>query len=146
MEDIATLPVAVQRHVHEFRIRFSDIDSQGHVNNCRFLTYLEDARLEMFHADPVRNGEPPVRGMVIARHEIDYRRPLMFDIEPLRVETWVTEAGAASFRLAYEVRDDEHVYATAASLIVAYDVEAVRPRRFTRQERDYIGRYLQQAP
>jgi acyl-CoA thioester hydrolase len=146
MEDIATLPVAVQRHVHEFRIRFGDIDSQGHVNNCRFLTYLEDARLEMFHADPVRNGEPPVRGMVIARHEIDYLRPLTFGIEPIRVETWVTEAGAVSFRLAYEVRDDEHVYATATSLVVAYDVEAVRPRRFTRQERERIGRYLHQAP
>jgi acyl-CoA thioester hydrolase len=145
MEDIATMPVAGQRHVHEFRIRFSDIDSQGHVNNVRFLTYLEDARLEMFHADPVREGEHPVRGMVIARHEIDYRRPLMFGIEPVRVESWVTQAGAVSFRLAYEVRDDEHVYATAASLIVAYDVDAVRPRRFTPQERERIGRYLHPA-
>lgn len=142
---MVTLPAADRRHVYEFRIRFSDIDSQGHVNNCRFLTYLEDARLEMFHADPVRKGEPPVRGMVIARHEIDYRRPLLFGIDPVRVETWITDAGAVSFELAYEVRDDQHVYATASSVVVAYDVQAIRPRRFTPQEREYIGRYLDPA-
>jgi acyl-CoA thioester hydrolase len=145
MADTVPVPAAERRHVHEFHIRFGDIDSQGHVNNVRFLGYLEDARLEMFHSDPVRKGEQPVRGMVIARHGIDYRRPLLFTVDPVRVETWVTRLGAASFELAYEVRDDEQVYVTATSAVVAYDVEAARPRRFTVQEREYIGRYLYPA-
>ncbi|GAA3927355.1 thioesterase family protein [Actinomadura viridis] len=135
-------PAAERRHVHEFKLRFGDIDSQGHVNNVKFLGYLEDARLEMFHGDPVRKGEKPVRGMVIARHEIDYRHPLLPTVYPIRVETWVTEARAASFTLAYEVRDDEHVYAEAVSVLVAFDVEAGRLRRFTAEEREFIGRYL----
>ena len=60
------LPAAEYRHVYEFYIRFGDIDSQGHVNNVKFLGYLEDARLEMFHGDPVRKGD------VIARiHPVD---------------------------------------------------------------------------
>lgn len=141
MQDIQH-PPADFRHVYEFSIRFGDIDSQGHVNNCKFLTYLEDARLEMFHSDLVRKGLEPVRGMVVARHEIDYRRPLLPSVHPLRVETWVTEARIASCRLAYEVRDDEHVYATATSVLVAYDVEAGRARRFTPLEREFVGRYL----
>src|SRR5260370_20630222 len=62
----APLPPAEYRHVFEFHTRFGQVDSQGHVNNCHFLTYLEDARLEMFHSDPVRKGEPPIKGMVIA--------------------------------------------------------------------------------
>ncbi|MGI5164351.1 acyl-CoA thioesterase [Spirillospora sp. CA-253888] len=136
------LPPADFRHVYEFKIRFGDIDSQGHVNNVKFLGYLEDARLEMFHGDPVRKGEEPVRGMVIARHEIDYRRPLLPTVYPIRVETWVTEARAASFKLAYEVRDDEQVFATATSTLVAFDVDNNRLRRFTPQEREFIGRYL----
>jgi acyl-CoA thioester hydrolase len=131
------------RHVYEFRVRFGDIDSQLHVNNVKFLGYLEDARLEMFHADPIRKGEPPVRGMVIARHEIDYLKPLVGVIDPVRVETWVTEARIASFKLAYEVRDDEHIYAKATSSVVAYDPEAGRLRRFTPQEREYICRFLE---
>ncbi|MEU6039126.1 thioesterase family protein [Actinomadura sp. NPDC047616] len=129
------------RHVYEFHIRFGDIDSQGHVNNVKFLGYLEDARLEMFHGDPVRKGEEPVRGMVVARHEIDYVRPLLPSVYPVRVETWITEARAASFTLAYEVRDDEHVYARAVSVMVAFDVEAGRLRRFTPREREFIARY-----
>lgn len=137
-----TLPPAEYRHVYEFHIRFGDIDSQGHVNNVKFLGYLEDARLEMFHGDPVRKGERPVRGMVISRHEIDYRHPLLPTVYPIRVETWVTEARAASFKLAYEVRDDEHVYAEAVSTLVAFDVEANRLRRFTPEEREFIGRYV----
>jgi acyl-CoA thioester hydrolase len=137
-----SLPPAEYRHVYEFNVRFGDIDSQGHVNNVKFLGYLEDARLEMFHGDPVRKGEQPVRGMVISRHEIDYRRPLLPTVYPVRVESWVTQARAASCKLAYEVRDDEHVYAEARSVVVAFDLQTGRPRRFTTEEREFIGRYL----
>ncbi|WP_131739517.1 acyl-CoA thioesterase [Actinomadura roseirufa] len=136
------LPAAAYRHVYEFNIRFGDIDSQGHVNNVKFLGYLEDARLEMFHGDPVRKGEQPVRGMVISRHEIDYRQPLLPTVYPIRVETWVTECRAASFKLAYEVLDDENVYATATSTLVAFDVSEGRLRRFTAEEREFIGRHM----
>lgn len=135
-------PPAEYRHVYEFKIRFGDIDSQGHVNNVKFLGYLEDARLEMFHGDPVRKGEEPVRGMVIARHEIDYLRPLLPTVYPIRVETWVTEVRAASFKLAYEIRDDEQVFAAATSTLVAFDPENNRMRRFTPYEREFISRYL----
>lgn len=134
-------PSAQFRHVHRFHVRFGDIDSQGHVNNVKFLGYLEDARLEMLHSDPVRKGEQPVRGMVVVRHEIDYRRPLLFTVDPVRVETWVTELRAASCRLAYEVRDAERVYATATSTLAAFDVAKGRPRRFTEAERKLLSRY-----
>ncbi|MUN38786.1 acyl-CoA thioesterase [Actinomadura litoris] len=136
------LPEAEYRHVYEFYLRFGDIDSQGHVNNVKFLGYLEDARMEMFHGGPVRKGEQPVRGMVISRHEIDYRLPLLPTVHPVRVESWVTEARVASFKLAYEVRDDENVYAVATSTLVAFDASTNRLRRFTEEEREFIGRYL----
>jgi acyl-CoA thioester hydrolase len=130
-----------RRHVHEFHVRFGDIDSLGHVNNCRYLTYLEDARVAMFFTDPVREGREPLRGLVVARHEIDYRRPLLFGPDPVRVETTVTEVRAASFALAYEIRDDDHVYARASSVIVGYDVERGRTRRFTERERAFLAAY-----
>ena len=148
MEDTATLhrpEGTAYRHVYEFHIRFGDIDSQMHVNNVKFLGYLEDARLAMFHADPVRAGLEPVRGMVVSRHEIDYKVPLAGVIHPIRVETWVTELRAASFKLAYEVRDADNLYATATSTLVAFDVENARLRRYTPEERAYIARFLKPA-
>ncbi|GAA0371912.1 acyl-CoA thioesterase [Actinoallomurus spadix] len=130
-------------HVHEFHVRFGDIDSLGHVNNCRYLTYLEDARVAMFYTDPDREGRPrPLHGLVVARHEIDYRRPLLLRPEPVRVETRVTEIRAASFRLAYEVCDDEHVYARAVSVMVGYDLEQGRTRRFDDEEAAFLRQYL----
>src|SRR6476661_6028592 len=89
-----------RRHVHEFHVRFGDIDALGHVNNCRYLTYLEDARIAMFRLDPMREGREPLNGLVIARHEIDYKRPLLFGPDSVRVETWVTGVRAASFSVA----------------------------------------------
>src|SRR3954465_11084907 len=96
-----------RRHVHEFQVRFGDIDVLGHVNNCSYLTYLEDARIALFRLDPLREGREPLKGLGGARHEIDYKWPLLFGPDPVRVETWVTEVRAGSFAMAYEVRDDE---------------------------------------
>ncbi|NUP67741.1 MAG: acyl-CoA thioesterase [Nonomuraea sp.] len=125
-------------------VRFADIDSQGHVNNVRFLDYLEDARFAMFAVDPVRAGEQPLGGLVVTRHEIDYRRPLGLRPDPIRVETWVTGIRPVRFTLAYEIRDDDTVYATATSVIVAYDVERAAPRRLTEDELLQLKRYSTQ--
>jgi acyl-CoA thioester hydrolase len=130
-----------RRHVHEFHVRFGDIDVLGHVNNCRYLTYLEDARISMFRLDLIREGREPLKGLVVARHEIDYKRPLLFGPDPVRVETWVTEVRAGSFALAYEVRDDERVYAKASSVIVAYDLDKAGARRLGEDEIAFLKTY-----
>jgi acyl-CoA thioester hydrolase len=130
-----------RRHVHEFHVRFGDIDVLGHVNNCRYLTYLEDARISMFRLDLIREGREPLKGLVVARHEIDYKRPLLFGPDPVRVETWVTEVRAGSFALAYEIRDDERVYAKASSVIVAYDLDKAGARRLGEDEIAFLKTY-----
>lgn len=140
--DVETVDEPPCPHVHEFHVRFGDIDSLGHVNNCTYLTYLQDARVAMFFTDPAREGRRPLRGLVVARHEIEYKRPLLFGPDPVRVETWVTEIRAASFGLSYEIRDDEHVYARASSVIVTYDVKAGRTRRLSDQERAFLEGYV----
>ncbi|MEV7011325.1 thioesterase family protein [Streptosporangium sp. NPDC051022] len=131
-----------RKHVFLRAVRFADVDSQGHVNNVRFLDYLEDARLELFHLDPHREGEAPFSGLVVARHEIDYRRPLTFRADPVRVESWVTEIKPVRFILNYEIRDDETTFVRARSVLVAYDVKKAMPRRLEQYELDYLERFL----
>ncbi|MCK2217983.1 acyl-CoA thioesterase [Actinomadura sp. ATCC 31491] len=122
-------------------VRFGDVDSQGHVNNVRFLDYLEDARFAMFAIDLHKAGEQPFGGLVVTRHEVDYRRPLGFRPDPVRVETWVEEVRAVRFRLRYEIRDDAELYVTASSVIAAYDVERAAPRRLGEDELAYLKRF-----
>ena len=36
------------RYVYESPLRWSDMDAYGHVNNARFLTLYEEARVALF--------------------------------------------------------------------------------------------------
>jgi acyl-CoA thioester hydrolase len=82
-------------------------------------------------------------GTVVAGHVFDYKRPLVYRADPVRVEIWVTKIGVASFICAYEVRDDGVVYATAKTTLVPFDLAAQSPRRLAPEEKFYLEQYLQ---
>ncbi|WP_310742261.1 thioesterase family protein [Microbispora sp. H13382] len=128
------------RYVFERKVRFADVDSLGHVNNVRFFDYLEDARVSMLWDRP-REVAGRRQDLVVARHEIDYRRPLTFRTDPVRVEVWVPEISRVRFTLAYEIRDDETLYVEARTIMVAYDAAAARPRRLDEDELTYLRRF-----
>ncbi|MEO3754964.1 thioesterase family protein [Streptomyces sp. B6B3] len=118
------------------------MDSFGHVNNVVFLRYLEEARIDLFFRVAAEAaGGSFSSGSVVARHEIDYLRPLTYRPEPVTVETWVTRLGGASIHVAYEVRDADVVYARATSVVVVYDLERGAPRRMTPEERSFVEKY-----
>ena len=134
-----------RRHVYECPISWGDMDAFGHVNNVNFLRYLEDARAAMLFLDAVNAGLDGMASLVVSRHEVDYRRPLQWRAEPVRVETWVCEIRPARFTLGYQVCDDEAVYVEASSVLVAYDFDGQRPRRLSEQERAFLEGYLDGA-
>ena len=137
-----TQRTAARRHVFLCPLRWADMDSFGHVNNVVFLRYLEQARVDwMFVTAKEAGVEDFSLGTVVARHEIDYRRPLVYRSEPVRVESWVTQIANASFTVAYEVMDDTQVYATASTKLVPYNLAESRPRRVTPAERGYLEQY-----
>ncbi|MEU6158393.1 thioesterase family protein [Streptomyces sp. NPDC047130] len=133
------------RHLYRCPLRWSDMDAYGHVNNVVFLRYLEEARVDMlFHPE---QDHAFARGTVVARHEIDYRRQLVHRHAPVDVEVWVTKVRAASFTLAYEVKDtgsgDEPdlVYARASTVMAPFDFTLQQPRRLTEGERYFLQKY-----
>lgn len=117
------------------------MDAYGHVNNVVFLRYLEEARIDFLF----RPDKDFQQGSVVARHEIDYKRQLVHRHHPVDIELWVTEIRAASFTLAYEVKDGDRIYVTASTVIVPFDFEAQRPRRITAEEREFLQEYTDDA-
>ena len=113
------------------------MDAYGHVNNVVFLRYLEEARIN-FLFRPEKDFK---QGSVVARHEIDYKRQLVHRHAPVDIELWVTEIRAASFTIAYEVKDGAEVYVRASTVIVPFDFAAQRPRRITTEEREFLEEY-----
>jgi acyl-CoA thioester hydrolase len=127
------------RFVHEVHMRWSDMDAYRHINNTAYLAYLEQARVAMFfdRAGDSYNGFSS--GTVISRHEIDYRRPVVYHPEPLQLELWIDEVRAASFTVLYEVFDGGRLAARAATTCVTFDFQNDRPRRLTAEERGSLA-------
>ncbi|MDO0927665.1 thioesterase family protein [Streptomyces sp. TG1A-8] len=126
------------RHIYRCPLRWADMDAYGHVNNVVFLRYLEEARIDFLF----RPDKDFRQGSVVARHEIDYKRQLVHRHEPVDIELWVTQIRAASFTIAYEVKDGDLVYVRASTVIVPFDFETQRPRRITDEEREFLGEYM----
>jgi acyl-CoA thioester hydrolase len=150
------------RHIYLCPLRWADMDPFGHVNNTLFVAYLEQARVDLLFHRAARLGVTTMGdGMVVARHEIDYLRPVRYRHRPLRIETWCSRLAGASFTLDYEIYDapddgdgsdpaaaDDAPWLLAArarSLMVPYDLAASRPRRLTPAEREFVGRFTEAA-
>jgi acyl-CoA thioester hydrolase len=129
------------RFSYDCPVRWSDLDAFGHVNNARFLTLYEEARAAlMFLAARAEGITTLEAGTVIARHEVDYLRPVDFG-EPVRIELWLSDIRNASFRVWYELFDDGRLASRATSVLVPYDLTAGRPRRLSTTERDFLSRW-----
>jgi acyl-CoA thioester hydrolase len=119
-------------------MRWGDMDAYAHVNNTAYVTYLEQARIAMFYD---RYGATMARGTVIARHEIDYLRPVVYHPQPLRIELWVDEVRGASFVVRYEVFDKAVLVCRAATRCVPFDFTTDRPRRMSPVEREQLSQF-----
>jgi acyl-CoA thioester hydrolase len=128
--------------VYDASVRWSDMDVYGHVNNARFLTLYEEARVAMFFVGAREHGLGSFEeGIVIARHEIDYLRPVDYG-EPVRIEMWVSDLRAASFTVAYELFDDGTLASRARSVCVPYNLAQGHPRRLSAEERKFLQPYI----
>ncbi|WP_329103544.1 acyl-CoA thioesterase [Micromonospora sp. NBC_01699] len=150
-----TSPVAAEhppaaRYVYHCALRWSDLDAYGHVNNARFLTLYEEARVAlMFVGGRAWGLNSFADGVVIARHEVDYLRPVDYALgrataeqaPMVRIELWVEEIKASRFTIGYELFDGETLASRARSVLVPYDLEQGRPRRLTEDERAFLRPY-----
>lgn len=126
------------RFVYRCAMRWSDMDAYAHVNNTSYVVYLEQARVAMFFD---RYDASFAKGTVIARHEIDYLRPVVYHPEPLRLELWVEHVRGASFTVRYEVFDGDSMAARASTVCVPFDFTSDRPRRLTDEERGRLAEF-----
>ena len=127
---------------YDAAVRWSDLDAYGHVNNARFLTLYEEARVAMFFVGARAHGLGSFEeGIVISRHEIDYLRPVDYG-HPVRIEMWISELRSASFTVAYELYDEGKVASRARSVCVPFNLAEGFPRRLSQAERDFLQPYL----
>ena len=131
------------RFLYDVAVRWSDMDAYGHVNNARFLTLYEEARVAMYFVGARAQGLTSFEdGIVISRHEIDYLRPVDYG-EAVRIELWISELRAASFTVAYELYDDGVLASRARSVCVPFNLAEQFPRRLSAAEQAFLKPYLE---
>lgn len=107
-------------------IRYGDLDPQGHVNNAKYLTYFEQARVHYL----VRLGLFSIGqsfmeiGIIIADIHITYHAPVEYEYK-IRVGARTVKLGNKSMTMEQCVVDETgKTLATGTLILVAYDYAA----------------------
>ena len=106
------------------KLRYADMDRQGHVNNAVFSTFLETGRVELLY-NPAAPIAAPGTAFVIARLELDFRTELTWPGE-VAIGTAVDSVGRSSFKLRQGLFQDDRCAALARTIIVLVDEQTRR--------------------
>jgi YbgC/YbaW family acyl-CoA thioester hydrolase len=116
--------------VLEIVVRPTEIDVNGHVNNAKFVEYLEWGREEWYEAAGLPYDRLQAMGAatVTVNINLNYRRECRQG-DRLTIVTRPAKLGRTSFTLAQEIRKaDGDVAADATVVLVTIDPSTRRPR------------------
>ncbi len=117
-------------HTRAFRVRHSECDSYGHVNNVHYLRYMQETAFDAAAAVGYGLEWYTANGHVwlIRETEIDYLRPLRYG-DVVQVRTWVQDFRRTRSRRLYEMtrEADGELVARAATDWVYVDADSLRP-------------------
>lgn len=129
-------------------VRFSDCDPLGHVNNAKYSTYLEQARIVLWRKQggfelrsAAQTGGRRGEGFILARTEINFRSQA-HDGDELEVRLSLEGFGRSSAAYTYEIvhRESGRLVADAKTIQVWYDYDAQRPKALTDELRAILSR------
>jgi acyl-CoA thioester hydrolase len=105
----------------------ADIDELGHVNNVSYLRWIQDVATAHWQAAAPAADQASLR-WVVARHEIDYKRPA-FLRDLILARTWVGTASHRRFERHTELlrAADRRLLARARTLWCPIDAQTGRP-------------------
>ncbi len=111
------------RYFQDVQTRYGDLDAQGHLNNSRYLTFIEQARLNYLIQLGVWDGVDFLNlPFIVADVHVAYLAPVTLNCV-VRVWTRVTRLGHKSLNFEYRLEDAQggKPYASAEVVVVAYD-------------------------
>lgn len=132
------------RHRLVIPLRWGDFDALSHVNNVRYLDFMQDARVSLVHEFGLPKSSLTEIGHLVARNEIDYLRPIGMDDHTVTVEVWISRFGGASYDVRYAMLDDAGtVCARAKSVMVTVDMRTEAVIRVPDEVRGAMERFLE---
>jgi len=101
-------------------VRWRDMDSMGHVNNAKYISYLEEARVRwMLGVDGVSMTDRIAP--VVAATNVNYRLPIVWPND-IVVELFVERLGNSSVTIGHRIVDEKNdstLYSDGNVVVVA---------------------------
>ncbi|WP_240181641.1 thioesterase family protein [Nocardioides sp. 616] len=114
-------PRDVAGGLYQLHVRFSDVDVYGHVNNVKYFEYFQEARVQLLDSLGREMPQEGGVGVVVARTEVGYRRPIHVRAQPYQVRTWVSQVGNRSAVVDAEITDEGTLLSRARVVLVFFD-------------------------
>jgi acyl-CoA thioester hydrolase len=132
------------RHRMPLSIRFSDLDAAGHVNNSRYQTFIEEARIaysqDVFKREPHRFDF----NAVVSRVTLEYIKPIEFGDE-VHVYTRFSNFTANSHEVhnlfIRQKKDKQEIVCKAHTLMAAFDYASKQPATFSTEYKTLSENY-----
>lgn len=113
------------------RVLPEDIDFMGHVNNARYLSWVQDAVLA--HWNKLAPAEEVAsKAWVALKHEITYRKPAFLEDDVIAETVLESIKGARAFYRTV-IQRGEDVLAEVQSAWCCIDAETLRPARIKQE-------------
>lgn len=124
----------------DITVRGYHLDLYKHVNNSRYLEFLEEGRWD-YGADKIGNGylEDRNLGLVIVNNNINYRYPAtLHDI--LEIKTWIDNVGNRSYTYKQEIylKGTNTIVLDASVVVVVVDWEQNKAVYIDDELRDFL--------
>ncbi|MFC9766029.1 acyl-CoA thioesterase [Rhodococcus jostii] len=127
---------------YEIQVRWGDSDRLGHVNNTRFVEYMQEARVH-FLSSELESVGARAGATVVRKMDVEFLRPVTDASGPLTIDVSVLHVGNSSYTIRHVVTNRDGVRcATGDALMVAFDAKTERSRPLSEAERDALERYL----
>jgi acyl-CoA thioester hydrolase len=110
---------------HTLRVRYAEVDMQGHVFNAHYLTYVDDATGAWLRE---RLGDYQAAGfdIVLKTATLTWHRGAAYD-DILAIDTTVSRWGTTSFDVTFEGSVDERPVFTATVTYISVTPGSVTP-------------------
>ncbi len=125
---------------YQEKLRFSDTDMIGHVNNVAFAALIESGRVAFTHSGVIQ-GMPHDRLVVMRRIELDYRAELHWPAE-IDLGSRLLHIGRTSLAIGTGVFHGDLCAATAVTTLVMIDRQTRRPSPIPSAVRLIMQNYL----
>ena len=126
----------------EVDVRWSDMDSQRHVNNAVYFTYCEQVRIDFMNKIGIRGKFGAEQGPMLVSASCDFRRQVVYPAT-LDVGLSIDEMGRSSVRMRYAMfeKDSDTLVALGTSVNAWVDYRESRSIPLPNEVRELLAKY-----